>query len=75
MSVLRAAFIATATHRESLMKIADYEMILNRILSDTEMNRRWSAYTKQMPYTADISFAATINVARKLIAPVFDTTE
>lgn len=70
--ILRRAFNATANHRESLSKIVDYEIILNKIVNDNEMNRRWDIYTKQMPYAEGIAFANAINVARNMLSNIFN---
>lgn len=70
-AVLREAFIATAKHRGSLNKITKYETILDRVYADTEMNRRWNVYSKQMPYAEGIDFSDTINVVRNMVNCVF----
>lgn len=70
-AVFREAFIATAKHRGSLNKITKYETILDRVYADTEMNRRWNVYSKQMPYAEGIDFSDTINVVRNMVNCVF----
>lgn len=57
--MFREAFIATASHRESLEKISDSEGIIHIISESPEMNKRWENYVRQMPYAKDISFADT----------------
>lgn len=65
--IFRTAFYATASHRESLEKIADIESIIQMIQESPEMNRRWENYVHQMPYAEGIAFSDTINAVRNLM--------
>ncbi|MDO5331476.1 MAG: nucleotidyl transferase AbiEii/AbiGii toxin family protein [Bacillota bacterium] len=65
--MFKDAFIATASHRESLGKISDEEGIIQIISESPEMNRRWENYALQMPYTKEITFSDTINSVRNLL--------
>ena len=61
------AFVATATHRDSIDKIKDYESIIKEISQSKEMNSRWIGYTKLMPYAQDIEFNETLNAVLNLL--------
>ena len=63
----RTAFVATASHRESLAKIEDIEGILQTISVSPEMNGRWENYSRQMPYAKDITFSDTIRALHDII--------
>ena len=65
--VFTDAFRSTALHRESLEKITDSESIIRTIAENSEMNRRWENYERQMPYAKGIEFADTLNAVRKLL--------
>ena len=65
--MFREAFIATASHRESLEKISDSEGIIHIISESPEMNRRWENYVRQMPYAKGISFADTTCAVRNVL--------
>ena len=64
------AFIATASHRESLEKISDAEGIIHLISESAEMNRRWENYVRQMPYARGITFSATISAVCNVIRQI-----
>lgn len=66
----RDAFNATATHRESLEKIADTKGIIQLIAESPEMNKRWENYVRQMPYAKGIKFSDTLNAALGLIGRI-----
>ena len=68
--ILREAFIATASHRESLEKISDTEGIIRLISESPEMNRRWENYVRQMPYAKDIAFSDTISAVCNVIGQI-----
>lgn len=57
----KAAFNATASHRESADKITDVAGIISTISESTEMNKRWENYVRQMPYAEGISFDDTLD--------------
>lgn len=61
------AFAATARHRGSFEKILDTASILKTLASDSTMQKRWDAYTRQMPYAAGIGFQETVAAVRKLL--------
>ena len=65
--MFKDAFIATASHRESLEKISDEEGIIQIISESSELNRRWDSYVLQMPYAKGITFSDTINAVRQLL--------
>ena len=65
--VFTDAFRSTALHRESLEKITDSEGIIRTIAENSEMNRRWESYVRQMPYAKGIEFSDTLNAVRKLL--------
>ena len=65
--VFTDAFRSTALHRESLEKITDSESIIRTIAENSEMNRRWENYVRQMPYAKGIEFADTLSAVRKLL--------
>ncbi len=65
--MFKDAFIATASHRESLEKISYEEGIIQTISESVEMNRRWDNYVLQMPYAKEITFSDTINAVRNLL--------
>lgn len=65
--VFHEAFIATASHRESLEKISCSEDIIQVISENPEMNRRWDNYVRQMPYARDISFSDTTCAVRNVL--------
>lgn len=65
--VFREAFISTASHRETLEKISDSEVIIQNILESKEMNRRWENYVRQMPYAKGISFSDTTCAVRNVL--------
>ena len=67
--VFQEAFSATAKHRGSFDKISDYREILQNISESPEMQKRWSSYTRQMPYAAGISFDETIEAVCRLLIP------
>lgn len=62
------AFMATATHRESIDKIRDYNEILQKISTSPEMNVRWKNYKRDMPYAEGITFEETITAIRKILS-------
>ena len=64
------AFIATASHRESLEKISDAEGIIRLISESAEMNRRWENYVRQMPYARGITFSDTISAVCNVIRQI-----
>lgn len=64
---LMQAFKDTATHRGSLDKISDYNGILDTIVHDAVMNKRWIDYSNIMPYASAISFQDTIESIRILL--------
>lgn len=66
-AIFRRAFAATAEHRGSLGKITDIKGILQSISEDAAMQRRWSDYTRQMPYAAGIRFEETLDAAARLL--------
>lgn len=66
----REAYIATASRRESLEKIADTESIIQAISESPEMGRRWGNYSRQMPYASDITFSDTLRALRDLIKAI-----
>ena len=66
--MFKDAFIATASHRESLEKISDAEAIIQIISESSEMNRRWENYVLQMPYAKEITFSDTINAVSNLLS-------
>ncbi|MBQ0058964.1 MAG: nucleotidyl transferase AbiEii/AbiGii toxin family protein [Lachnospiraceae bacterium] len=61
------AFRATAEHRNSLEKITDVEGIIRTISESSEMNMRWKAYTRQMPYAEGIEFAETLSAVEEIM--------
>lgn len=65
--MFKDAFIATASHRESLEKISDEEGIIQIISESSELKRRWDNYVLQMPYAKGITFSDTINAVRQLL--------
>ena len=65
--MFKDAFIATASHRESLEKISDEEGIIQIISESSELNRRWDSYVLQMPYAKGITFSDTINAVRQIL--------
>lgn len=66
----REAYIATASRRESLDKIADTESIIQAISESPEMGRRWENYSRQMPYASDITFSDTLRALHDLIKAI-----
>ena len=66
----REAYIATASRRESLEKIADTESIIQAISESPEMGRRWGNYSRQMPYASDITFSDTLRALHDLIKAI-----
>lgn len=66
-AVFRDAFEATSKHRGSFDKIVDYDGILVTIENDSVMQNRWKAYSSEMMYAKDISFAETITAIRQLM--------
>jgi len=66
-NMFREAFIATASHRESLEKISDSEGIIHVISKSPEMNRRWENYVRQMPYAKGITFSDTTCAVRNVL--------
>lgn len=66
-AVFRDAFKATSKHRGSFDKIVDYDGILVAIENDFVMQNRWKAYSSEMIYAKDISFAETIAAIRQLM--------
>ena len=66
-TVFRDAFEATAKHRGSFDKIADYDGILATIENDYVMQNRWKVYSSEMMYARNISFAETIAAIRQLM--------
>lgn len=68
--MLREAFIATASHRESLEKISDAEGIIRLISESPEMNRHWENYIRQMPYARGITFSDTIRAVCNVIGQI-----
>ncbi len=65
--MLKEAFIATVSHRESLEKISDSEGIIQVIAESLEMNKRWESYVRQMPYAKNITFLDTTCAVRNLL--------
>lgn len=63
----KAAFKATAMHRESFEKIKDAETIIQTISENMEMNRRWRNYAQQMPYAMGIEFSDTLDAALMIL--------
>lgn len=68
--VLKDAFEATASHRESLLKIGQYGPILDTILADRAMAERWVRYTEQMPYAAGIPFETVVEAVRDIMKSI-----
>lgn len=65
--VFKAALNATSAHRGSITKINDVSGILDMIVNDAVMQKRWQDYTRQMPYAAKIEFHDTIDSIRTLL--------
>lgn len=66
--LLKEAFINTAKHRNSFEKISNStSSIVDTIMTDKEMEKRWNNYSKQMFYANDINFKDTIDVLRNIL--------
>ena len=67
LKTFRNALRATAEHRGSWERIANWEPILDRLVINNDLQNLWGKYRREFYYAKDISFEETIEAVRKLL--------
>ena len=67
LKTFQSALYATAEHRGSRERIEDWEPILDRLASNSDLRNLWEKYRREFYYAKDISFEETIEAVRKLL--------
>ena len=67
LNTFQSALYATAEHRGSWERIEDWEPILDRLASNSDLRNLWEKYRREFYYAKDISFEETIEAVRKLL--------
>ena len=67
LKTFQSAMCATAEHRGSWERIEDWEPILDRLASNSDLRNLWEKYRREFYYAKDISFEETIEAVRKLL--------
>jgi predicted nucleotidyltransferase component of viral defense system len=66
--VLKKALEKTAEKRGSLEVLSRYDSIFSDVLASRQMGNFWTKYQSEFDYAKDVSFEATADVAREILA-------